>query len=295
MGLLNLFWFTKHPLNQGRKFQSIKRYLKWQIGSRLVPGPTIVPFVNNSFLIVSPGMTGATGNIYTGLHEFEDMAFILHSLRPDDLFLDIGANIGSYTILASAVAGAKSMTFEPVPETYHKLLKNIWINNITSLVDTRNIGIGSVEGTVSFQIHAQDTRNRVSETTDDGTGITVPIQPIDALIHDQQPVAIKIDVEGYETEVVKGAAKTLKQDAPLAVLLELNGLANEYGYDEKALCQMMFDAGFETFKYEPFERRLTSLNKQTNSGGNTLFLKHPDFFSCRVKDAAPFSVNGQKI
>jgi thymidylate synthase len=64
-------------------------------------------------------MTGATGNIYAGLHEFEDMAFLLHLLRSEDMFADVGSNIGSYTILASGVVGAKSVAFEPVPSTYH--------------------------------------------------------------------------------------------------------------------------------------------------------------------------------
>ncbi len=59
-------------------------------------------------------MTGATGNIYAGLHEFDDMAFFLHLLRPEDMFADVGSNIGSYTILASGVVGAKSVAFEPV-------------------------------------------------------------------------------------------------------------------------------------------------------------------------------------
>lgn len=57
-------------------------------------------------------MTGATGNIYVGLHEFEDMAFLLHVLRRTDLFVDVGANIGSYTILAGGAAGAKLLLNE---------------------------------------------------------------------------------------------------------------------------------------------------------------------------------------
>ncbi len=73
------------------------RYLKWQIGSRLLPGAVHVPFVNDTVLVVTPGMTGATLNIYTGLHEFEDCGFLLHLLRCSDLFVDIGANVGVYT------------------------------------------------------------------------------------------------------------------------------------------------------------------------------------------------------
>ena len=72
-----------------------------------------------------------TGNIYCGLAEFADMAFVLHVLRAGDLFVDIGANAGAYTLLASSVAGAKTTCFEPVPATYARLLTiNPAIKNI---------------------------------------------------------------------------------------------------------------------------------------------------------------------
>ncbi|MEJ7626598.1 MAG: FkbM family methyltransferase [Ferruginibacter sp.] len=79
-------------------------------------------------------MAGATGNIYMGLHEFPDMGFLLHFLRSEDLFFDIGSNIGSYTILASGQVGAKTFAFEPVPSTFSALHKNILANNLESIV-----------------------------------------------------------------------------------------------------------------------------------------------------------------
>ena len=63
-----------------------------------------------------------TGNIYCGLAKFADMAFVLHVLRAGDLFVDIGANAGAYTLLASSVTGAKTTCFEPAPATYARLL-----------------------------------------------------------------------------------------------------------------------------------------------------------------------------
>lgn len=80
MGTLN--FITYRPLSRNRKSNAIKRFVAWQVGSRLVPGPVAINFVNNARLLVSPGMTGATGNIYTGLHEFEDMAFYYIHKKP---------------------------------------------------------------------------------------------------------------------------------------------------------------------------------------------------------------------
>ena len=61
----------------------------------------IVPWVGDSRFITGSGETGLTGNIYVGFHEYEEMLFLLHALQPTDTFVDVGANVGEYTILAS--------------------------------------------------------------------------------------------------------------------------------------------------------------------------------------------------
>ena len=94
-----------HPLNRGRRGAAMVRYLRWQVGARLLPGAALVPFVNETKLLATPGMTGVTGNIYCGLAEFDDMAFVLHMLRADDLFVDVGANVGAYALLAGGCPG----------------------------------------------------------------------------------------------------------------------------------------------------------------------------------------------
>ena len=93
MLFLNTIKFiTDHPLNREHKLSSIIRFAKWQVGSRLVPGAIVYDWVNGSKFLVKTGETGLTRNIYTGFHEFPDMVFLLHFLRAEDLFVDIGAN-----------------------------------------------------------------------------------------------------------------------------------------------------------------------------------------------------------
>jgi hypothetical protein len=120
MGIVNTLCFLlNHPLSQGQKLPTLERFIRWQLGSRMLPAEVVWPFVNDARLIVRPGMTGATGNVYVGLHEFEDMAFLLHYLRPGDLFVDVGANVGSYTVLAGGAsappASASSRFHRPSP------------------------------------------------------------------------------------------------------------------------------------------------------------------------------------
>src|SRR5438552_2237409 len=103
-----LRFITSHPLNRTRRIVAVGQFVRWQIMSRLRLETEFL-WVEGAKLLVKRGMTGATGNIYCGLHEFVEMAFCLHLLRRDDLFLDIGANVGSYTVLASKVCGARSI------------------------------------------------------------------------------------------------------------------------------------------------------------------------------------------
>src|SRR6266404_8257887 len=123
-----LRFILSHPLNRDRRFVALARFISWQVASRLRPEIEF-HWIEGATLKLRRGMTGATGNVYCGLHEFVEMALVLHLLRPQDLFLDIGANIGSYTILASKLCGAQTIAFEPEPRVARTLEQNIHAND----------------------------------------------------------------------------------------------------------------------------------------------------------------------
>lgn len=270
-----LKFILNHPLNADSKYLALQRFLRWQIGSRLVPGAVAVEFVNSSQLLVRPGMTGATGNVYCGLHEFEDMAFLLHLLRPDDLFVDVGANIGSYTVLAGAAIGARCISVEPLPDTYRHLQHNIWLNGLKELVKAHNIGLGKEDGTLHFTT-SQDTVNHVarSDEIDHGTTLVVKVSSLDTILVDDQPKLIKIDVEGFESNVIAGGSNTLSCENLDAVIMELNGSGERYGFDEVVIHKQMLEYGFSTFSYLPFDRKLVPLSGTNSQAGNTLYIRN---------------------
>jgi hypothetical protein len=112
-----LRFIASHPLNRGRRLQSLIRFAKWQLGSRLVPGTVAYEWIHGARFSVKRGKAGLTGNIYTDLHEFPDMAFLLHVLRADDLFVDVGANVGSYKPSMLALAAHKDLWHFPLAST----------------------------------------------------------------------------------------------------------------------------------------------------------------------------------
>lgn len=95
--LLRVVWH--HPLNANGKVVAVWRVLRWQFASHLMPGLISLPDAQGTSLFAMRGMTGATGNWYCGLHEEDEMAFVLHLLRPDEHFVDVGANMDSYSVL----------------------------------------------------------------------------------------------------------------------------------------------------------------------------------------------------
>src|SRR4051794_31843389 len=106
-------FILNHPLGKKYPVKALCRFVWWQIQLRLSPQKFIVKrFVGPVKFYAARGLTGITGNIYTGLHEFFDMLFLLHFLRADDSFFDVGANVGSYTLLAGGIAGANTVTLE---------------------------------------------------------------------------------------------------------------------------------------------------------------------------------------
>ncbi|MGH6923145.1 MAG: FkbM family methyltransferase, partial [Propylenella sp.] len=197
---------ARHPLNRAEPFRALWRWLRWQVLSRAL-GPQIVPFVGDTVLYGESGLAGVTGNVYYGLAEYEDMLFVLRLLRPGDLFVDVGANVGSYTVLASGVAGSRTHAFEPIERAFDVLGRNVRVNGIEQLVTLHRAAVGSRKGTVVMSTE-HDTMNKVLDG--ESPGVTVPLVALSDTMAGLEPVLIKIDVEGYEAEVLAGAEKVLR-------------------------------------------------------------------------------------
>jgi FkbM family methyltransferase len=283
--LSTLAFIANHPLSRGRRAQALANYFKWQIGSRLVPGQVIYKWINGSRIIVGRGETGVTGNLYCCLHDFADMAYLLHALAPEDLFVDVGANVGSYTILACAVKGAKGICFEPVPSTFERLMDNLRINNLVERVEARNIGLSDREGDLAFT-SGQDTTNHIVAGGEQTSNVVqVKVLPLDAILQGATPSMLKIDVEGFEMRVLEGARQILGREGLHSVIMELNGSGRRYGFEDSQIVNYMGDFGFSTFRYEPFKRELNAVAADDCQFGNTLFIRGEREIQMRLKQA----------
>ena len=290
-----LRFIAGHPLNRRRKLASLVGFAKWQIGARLVPGPVVFDWVNGSRFLVGLGETGLTGNLYCGLHEFADMAYVMHVTSPEDLFVDVGANMGSYTLLACAANGARGICFEPVPETYRRLMENIRLNELDGRVRALNIGLSDAQGELKFTSGENCLDHVLADGESSESAVMVPVTTLDAALEGEGPAVIKIDVEGFETSVIKGAFRMLENPSLHSVIMELNGSGSRYGFSEDWILAAMADRGFSTYVYEPFARRLLSLDGKNNASGNTLFIRDLAGVEKRLASAPRVSVAGVQI
>lgn len=271
-----------HPLTRDAPLAAWGRFAAWQIRSRL-QGEVIVPWVGGQKLAVRRGMTGATGNIYLGLHEFADMMLALHFLRPDDLFLDIGANVGSYTVLASGIAGARTIAFEPDPGTAGHLRRNIALNGLGARVEVAGCALGATEGEVWFTA-GLDTMNKVTTAGAEGAR-RVPVRALDDVLAGRSPAMMKIDVEGYEDEMLKGAGRSLRDPALKVIEIETVSPAAE---------ATLRDLGFERLHYDPLSRRLGGEASMAGSA-NAAFIRDREMVEERLRSAPKIRVLGRDI
>jgi len=279
-----------HPLNARSKAGALGRYVGWQLRSRVFPGPRVVPFVNASRLTIRRGRPASTGNLYTRLHEFAEMGFVLHALRSGDLFVDVGANIGAYSILAASLQGTRCVAFEPSSDTYPLLVENVELNDYASRVATRRVAVGRERREILLT-SSLDTVNHVTSTEGSLSRESVPVLTLDDALEGEGATLIKIDVEGYETAVVEGAAETLSNERLLALVLEMNGSGARYGFDESALDATLVSSGFESSSYDPFSRRLVHLPAEPPPG-NRIYVRNREALRDRLRTAPSFTLPG---
>ena len=287
--LQTLKFIWNHPIGSTNRLAAFSRYFRWQAGVKFLGMPVIIPFVENSLLVCEKSMTGATGNLYCGLHEFWDMGFLLHFLRSEDEFADVGANIGSFTVLASSVVGAKSISLEPVPTTFARLRRNILLNDIVDRVESHCVAAGEQVGFILFSID-QDCVNQVVTENYAGQSMKVPVTPLDRLLEGKFPTLWKVDVEGFELEVLKGATKSLQKAKLNAVLLEA---------DSGEIRQIMSNAGFTRASYNPLTRQLLKVNPDSKGMGletnNNLWIRNFDTVNDRCRSSRKLNVYGKSF
>lgn len=136
-------------------------------------------------------------------------------LPPGALIADVGANIGNHTMYFAA-HGFRVHAFEPNPDAVEYLRRNVLINRFGDLVQVHAVAAGDHAGTASVALGESEMRLGMARSLP-GAG-DIPLVRLDDLLGDEEVALIKIDVEGAEASVVRGAASIIARDKPVIVV-----------------------------------------------------------------------------
>ncbi|HET6244032.1 MAG: FkbM family methyltransferase [Bacteroidetes bacterium] len=195
---------------------------------------------------------------FFGIYEIEktETYFWKKIIKPGFIILDIGANIGYYSLLASKLTGiqGKIYSFEPVKATFNKLLNNIQLNNFQNIF-INNIAISDIEGEIELFV-ADDLNTGTSSITlhhnFSGQKEIAKSLPLDSFVQSNKEIhkidLIKIDVEGSEFHVLKGMKYVLSEFQPFILIEILDEKLNLVNTNKEEVYAYM-----EKFNYFPFE------------------------------------------
>lgn len=213
----------------------------------------IYNWVNNIRIYVTYRRRASTECYYYGLFDPEEMSIIRDSIKEGDVLVDVGANIGGYSLFAASY-GAEVYAFEPAPSTFKLLERNVSINpKLAAKIHPVQKVVSDSKGEVDF-LTDLDTVNRIVSEDDPQTResavMKVPSVTLDAFFNSIN--ILKIDVEGFE-KVVLGGAKTLlsKNDLKLIVLED----------PDEDIVSFLSGYGFSQCRYD-IEKRCVCFNEK---------------------------------
>jgi len=177
-----------------------------------------------------------------------DERFFRAYLQPGDVVIDVGANVGFFSLLSAALVGPTGRVYaiEAHPQISRYLRGNVKANKFKNVL-MHNCALGEKTGTVCLSDQRKDDRNMVVR---DKPGLEVPLKKLDDLkINDQHINLLKIDVEGYEKFVLEGAAKLLSR-VQCIYFESCDVFSNEFGYTSPQLFQLISDHGFTIYRWQ---------------------------------------------
>lgn len=183
--------------------------------------------------------------LYKGIREPRCTEFIKKFIKQGEICIDIGANIGYYALLEAKLVGTKGKVYaiEPVQSNFELLEKNIKINDYDN-IETYRLAIGP-KNKIGF-INLSDSSNLHSflkEGESNSRTEKIKIITLDDFLKDKPyPQFVRMDVEGYENEIIKGMKKILEAKKPFKMFIELHSFMIEDGGEE--LLKALEKAGF---------------------------------------------------
>lgn len=264
LALVRRIWLA--PGNRGHRFSRLARSIGWLLHKKTSRLPWTLPVYQNGLqLRCYPGSIIALHVVQRSeWHDWDTAKCITTFLRAGDTFMDVGANIGLYTLPASRIVGSTGtvIAVEPSPINRARLQENLALNHIDT-VHVESCALGETPGSFSFDdddalahLHPQEESN--------APALTVSVKTLDSIIPAglREVALLKVDVEGFELAVFRGAIQSMQSGLLPVILFEMNDSHLRYGIESETILSFLRASGYQIARYEHDQRRLVETDLQ---------------------------------
>ena len=232
--------------------------------------------------------------IYCRNFEATEREFVNHFLRPGDVFVDVGANIGLFTLIAASRVGptGKVIAFEPTSKIYERLVGNVRLNRLRN-VDCVRSALSDHTGELDLlqSVDGFDAWNSFAGPTKGQSALPERVGVIEwdryAEVHrlSGKVTMMKIDVEGWESRVLTGGREMLsRSDSPVLQVEFTDDAAQAAGSSCRALYEFLESLGYRMYVYDAGRRSLAQDGlRDRYPYANLLAVKNCEFVNERVR------------
>jgi FkbM family methyltransferase len=196
-------------------------------------------------------------HIYFDTFERREIRTALRFVKRGGVYFDIGSNVGFYALNFAKQTGrnGKVFAFEPEPETYQKLVRNVELNQFQPIIETFNLAVSEKSGEKNFYISSESS-SAWGTTIPEGkeraiATFSVKTISLDEFVNEKGIKEIdfmKVDIEGGEFELMEGATEVFKRKAVKKIFIECSGPS--LSIRRKTLTEYL--DMFKKVDYEPF-------------------------------------------
>ena len=261
--IASIKYLYKHPYNKRRPIFAFLRWIFWNLIKIFKLKQLKVNVWRNRYLLINYSSFQSMWIMYNWIVDWEEFHLIEHYLEKSDTVFDIGTNMGFYTVWMSRFIGPKGRIhcFEPDLQNFSRLKANIALNQLESITTTNQCAVSDINGWLNFTV-GRDGENHICNIGVD-SGVEVKSISLDKYalsLGIERITYMKIDVEGFELQVFKGAIELIENRKIDIIQLEINEQLNNAGTKVNDLLYFLENYGYNLYSYESVTMSLNPIH-----------------------------------
>ena len=269
-----------HPYNRQKPLFALYRALRWQLHKRLSADSRTYNYWGTRKITCHPDSLQSMWLVYNYYMDWDEFHFIKRYLQRASVVVDVGANVGVYTLWISQYLGSEGrlIAFEPDPENYLRCAENIRQNDL-AMVELEQKAVSNRSGALEFSVGKDMENHLIPDEGESGFSIRVEAITLDEYCREHEIAKIdflKIDVEGAELLVLQGAADALASCLIGVIQLEVTDAHKRYRIKRSDLLDLLHRHRYLLYTYSCVDNELHAVRDDDEAPQNVFAIHDID-------------------